>query len=204
MAVAVGQRLGDADGLRPVAVMRETVVPAGAEAPRAPVGVDGQHVGVTVEHPARRRGGGRAQTRSSDPQPSARRRRGPSSPSRNAPAPAPAATRRIRRSAPMSGQARPCARRLRPRPPRASVRGSSRCRACVSGSQDHPVFRLPPGRNGDRQRHAGSGRGVHLVGRHALPRGRQESVDRSSPPKAGQVGCGTSSDISSTSFPSGS
>jgi hypothetical protein len=68
--------------------------------------VDGQHVGKAVEHPARRRRGGRAQN---DLQTRARQRfEGPVHPGpvESVPAPAPAATRRIRRSAPMSGQAR--------------------------------------------------------------------------------------------------
>ena len=59
-AIALGQKRHDPRAFRPVAAMREAVVPARAEAARAAVLVQRQHVGVAVQHPARRGGSGRA------------------------------------------------------------------------------------------------------------------------------------------------
>ena len=126
-------------------------MPARAEAARAPLCIDRQHVGVFGQHPARRRGRGRAQHHL---QPRlAQRVDGAVEPVPVIAArpPAPSGSRRTRRSAPRSGQARPCGRVLGPLrfgPMFGVIADAQR----AFHSQDHLMFALSRADARGRQR----------------------------------------------------
>jgi hypothetical protein len=127
---------------------------------------------------------------------------GPVQPSQSVPVPAPAATRRIRRCAPMSGQARHARGVLGPdllRPVFGVVAGPERA------FQGHRITRCSNCPRAEPQRTGSCRIAVHHPSASSGRPWRAvvtNRVERSAPPKAGQVGCGTSSAISSTSFPS--
>ena len=60
-AVALGEQAHDAAAFLAVSVVAEAVVAARTEPPHFPPRADRRHVGVAVDHPARRRGGRRPQ-----------------------------------------------------------------------------------------------------------------------------------------------
>ena len=59
-AIAFRHQLGDPACLLAIAIMAEAIMPAGAKFSDCARLIMGQHIGMLVEHPTRRRGCGRA------------------------------------------------------------------------------------------------------------------------------------------------